>query len=115
MARRPKPNLRLVHSIPGSKGRKEYKRPLKVCYYASEDTLPDYPDSWGFPESHKGVIKGAMARIWEGEFAVARIYDTRTGLMDMSIHAMPNGQLPEPRYGGKRLGRLTPSGKIKYG
>lgn len=106
--------LRLVPK-PKTSRKKAYKRPIKVCYYLSEDTLPDYPDAWGFPASMKGVIKGAMARVWDGEFALVRIYDTKTGMMDMSIHAMPDGQLPEPRYGGKRLGRLTASGKIKYG
>jgi hypothetical protein len=93
---------------------KTLKRPLQVRYYKQADTMPDYPDSWGSPASEIGVIRGAMVLLMMGKYALARVYDTKTGRMKMALHAR-EGKFPEVRYGGQRLGTLTAGGKIKYG
>lgn len=94
---------------------KRYKRALRALYYRSGNAMPDDWDNQGFPASEIGVVRGAVVRIMLGEYDMARIYDTTTGRMKMSLHAARKGHLPEVRYGGQNLGVAQLDGTIRYG
>ena len=94
----------------------KYKRNLQVRYYRKADTMPDYPDRWGYPASEEGILRGAMIHLIRGKYALARVYDTKTMMMAFSLHPRP-GQFPEVRYGKHLLGVVDPRvpGGIRYG
>jgi hypothetical protein len=89
------------------------RRPLQVRYYRLADTLPDFPDAYGHPTKEVGAIRGAMVRLFLGQYAVARVYDVKTQRMVFSIHRRPDG-MPEVRYGKTVLGTVRPDGTIRY-
>jgi hypothetical protein len=95
--------------------RKNHKprRPLQVRYYRLADTAPDFPDAYGHPTKEVGAIRGAVVRLFMGQYAIARVYDVKTGHMVFSMHRRADG-MPEVRFGKTVLGAVRPDGTIRY-
>lgn len=96
------------------KAPKRRVRPLQVRYYRLPDTMPDFPDAYGHCRKEVGVIRGAMVRLFLGEYALARVYDMRTGLCTMTLRRRADG-LPVVTFGKHVLGVAQADGTIKYG